>query len=41
MMKSQRSDIDRNKLIEDGNRMSIGKTVKQNESINNNSNCQI
>ena len=42
MMKSQSSDIERNnKLIENGKRMGIGETVKQNKSINNNSKSQV
>ena len=36
MMKSQRSDIERNKLIEDGKRIDIDEIVRQNEIINNN-----
>ena len=42
MMKSQSSDIERNnKLIQNGKRVGIGETVKQNKSINNNSKSQL
>ena len=42
VMKSQSSDIERNnKLIENGKRMGIVETVKQNKSINNNSKSQV
>ena len=36
MMKSQRSNIDRDKLIKDGIRMEIDEIIKQNKRINNN-----
>ena len=35
MMKSQRSAIERSKLIENSKRIGIGETIKQNERINN------
>ena len=41
MMKSQRSGIEENKLIEDGKRISIDKIIKQNERINNNLKSQV
>ena len=34
-MKSQRSDIERNKLIKDGKRIGIDEVISQNERINN------
>ena len=34
MMKSQRSDIKRSKLVEDGKRIGINEINKQNEKIN-------
>ena len=40
-MKSQRSGIEENKLIEDGKRISIDKIIKQNERINNNLKSQV
>ena len=36
MIKSQRSNIDRDKLIKDGIRMEIDEIIKQNKRINNN-----
>ena len=36
MMKSHRSDIKRNKLIEDVKRIGIDKIIKQNQIIDNN-----
>ena len=36
MIKSQRSNIDRDKLIKDGIRMKIDEIIKQNKRINNN-----
>ena len=36
MMKSQRSNIDRDKMIKDGIRMEIDEIIKQNKRINNN-----
>ena len=36
MIKSQRSDIKRNKLIDDGKRIIIDEISRQNERINNN-----
>ena len=36
IMKSQRSNIERNKLIENGKRMGIDKIIRQTERINNN-----
>ena len=35
-MQSQRSNIDKDKLIKDGKRMKITEIIKQNERINNN-----
>ena len=34
-MKSQRSDVDKNKLIEDGKRMNTDEIIKQNQRIIN------
>ena len=36
MMKSQRSDIERKKLIEDGERIGFHKIIKNNDRIYNN-----
>ena len=36
MVKSQKSDTEKNNLIEEGKRISIDKTIKRNEIINNN-----
>ena len=36
MMKSERGDIERDKVIKDGKKMTIFKIIKQNERINNN-----
>ena len=36
MMKSQKSNLERNKLIEDGKRRDIDEIIRQNEIINNN-----
>ena len=36
MIKSQRSYMERNKLIKNGKRMGIGTIIEQNERINNN-----
>ena len=41
MMKSQRSDIERNKLIKHGNIIGIDEIIKQNEKINNNVKSQV
>ena len=41
MMKSQRSNVEKNKLIEGGKRMSIDEIIKQNERINNNLKSQV
>ena len=41
MMKSQRSDIKRNKLIEDVKRIGIDKIIKQNQIIDNNLKSQV
>ena len=41
MMKSQRSNIERNKLIEDGKRIGIDEIIKQNERIINNLKSQV
>ena len=41
MMKSQRSNIERNKLIEDDKRIGIDEIIKQNERINNNLKSQV
>ena len=41
MMKSQRSNVEKNKLIEGGKRMGIDEIIKQNERINNNLKSQI
>ena len=40
-MKTQPSDIERNKPIKDSKRMSIDKIVKQNERIDNNLKFQV
>ena len=36
MMNSQRSDVGKNKLIEEGKKLGINKVIKRNEIINNN-----
>ena len=36
MIKSQRSEIERNKPIEDGKKIGADEIIKQNERINNN-----
>ena len=41
MMKSQRSDTEKNNLIEEGKRIDIDKIIKHNEIINNNSKSQV
>ena len=41
MIKSQRIYIEKNKLIEDGNRMGIDEIIRQNEGINNNLKSQL
>ena len=41
MMKSQRSNVEKNKLIEGDKRMGIDEIIKQNERINNNLKSQI
>ena len=41
MMKSQRSNIERNKLIEDDKRIGIDEIIKQNERVNNNLKSQV
>ena len=41
MKKSQRSIIERNKLIEDGKKIDIEEIIKQNERINNNLKSQV
>ena len=41
MMISQRSNIERNKLIEDGKRIGIDEIIKQNERISNNLKSQV
>ena len=41
MMKSQRSYIEKNKLIEDGNKMGIDEIIRKNEGINNNLKFQL
>ena len=41
MMKSQRSNVEKNKLIESDKRMGIDEIIKQNERINNNLKSQI
>ena len=41
MMKSQRSDIERNKMIEGGKIINIDKIIRQNERINNNLKSQV
>ena len=41
MMKSQRSDTEKNNLIEEGKRIGIDKIIKHNEFINNNLKSQI
>ena len=40
-MKSQRSDIERNKLIENDKRIGIDEIIKQNKRINNNLKSQV
>ena len=40
-MKSQRSNIEKNKLIEDGKRIGIDEIIKQNKRINNNLKSQV
>ena len=40
-MKSQRSDIEINKLIEDGSRIGIDEIIKQNERTTNNLKSQV
>ena len=40
-MKSQRSDIEINKLIEDGSRIGIDEIIKQNERTANNLKSQV
>ena len=41
MRKSQRSNIERNKLIEDGHRIGIDEIIRQNEKIDNNLKSQV
>ena len=41
MIKSQRIYIEKNKLIEDGNRMGIDEIIRQNQGINNNLKFQL
>ena len=41
MMKSQRSDTEKKKLIKEGKRIGIDKIIKHNEIINNNLKSQI
>ena len=41
MMKSQRSNIEKNKLIEDGKRIGIDEIIKQNERTNHNLKSQV
>ena len=41
MMKSQRSDIASNKLIDDGKVIDIDEIIRQNERINNNLKSQL
>ena len=41
MMKSQRSDIEKDKLIKDGKKLGMNEISKQNEMINNNSKCHV
>ena len=41
MMKSQRSDIASNKLIDDGKVIEIDEIIRQNERINNNLKSQV
>ena len=41
MMKSQRSDTEKNNLIEEGKRTSIDKIIKHNEIINNDLKSQV
>ena len=41
MMKSQRSDTEKNNLIEEGKRIDIDKIIKHNEIINNNLKSQV
>ena len=40
-MKSQRSDTEKNNLIEEGKRIDIDKIIKHNEIINNNLKSQV
>ena len=40
MMKSQRSNIEKNKLIKDDKRVDIDEMIRQNERINNNLRCK-
>ena len=41
MMKSQKSDTEKNNLIEEGKRIDIDKIIKHNEIINNNLKSQV
>ena len=41
MMKSQRSDIERSKLIEDGKRIGTDQIIRKNKRINNNLKSQV
>ena len=41
MMKSQRSGIEKDKIIEDGKKMGTDKIIKQNEKISNSFESQI
>ena len=41
MINSQRSDADKNKLIEEGKRIGINEVIKRNEIINNSLKPQI
>ena len=41
MLKKQRSNIERNKFIEDTKRIGIDEIIKQNERINNNLKFQV
>ena len=40
MMKSQRSNIEKNKLIKDDKKVDIDEMIRQNERINNNLKCK-
>ena len=40
MMKSQKSNIEKNKLIKDDKRVDIDEMIRQNERINNNLKCK-